>query len=104
MENVQGVWKGFYGNEHEVKEITIKIHLQNKAEIYGYYAESGLKIDGTYKLIGDSAIIISGLLPESLSTEIKMHGNLNRSASFIMGDWDGSNAEKGCFYLRKLLP
>ena len=101
IENVRGVWKGYYGTENEIKEITIRIDLQNKAEIFGSYADHSLKFEGTYKLLGDSAIIISSLLPETKSTEIILSGNLNRTASFISGDWDGSGAERGCFYLQK---
>jgi hypothetical protein len=102
FESVQGVWKGFYGTEFEIKEITIRINLENKAEIFDGGIDASKKINGTYLLLGDSAIIISSLTPNSRSTEIILNGNLNRTASFISGDWDGSHNEKGCFYLQKL--
>lgn len=100
-ENVRGVWKGHYGTENEIKEITIRINQQNKAEIFGSYSDPLLKFEGTYKLLGNSTIIISGLVPETKSSEIILSGNLNRSASFISGDWDGSGSKGGCFYLQK---
>ena len=102
-ENVQGVWKGYYGTENVIKEITINIFLQNKAEIFGGHDDGIIKMKGTYQLLGDSVIIISSLLPESSSPEIILNGNLNRTASFMSGDWDGSGSERGCFYLRKQL-
>ena len=100
-ESIQGIWKGYYGTENEIKEITIRINQQYKAEIFGSYPDASIKMNGTYKLLGNSAIIISSLLPESKSPEIILNGFLNPSANFISGDWDGSGAERGCFYLQK---
>ena len=100
-ENVCGIWKGYYGTENEINAITIKIDPQNKAEIFCNYNDANFKTSGTYKLLGDSAIVISCLLPEKKSSEIILRGNLNRSSSFIDGNWDGEK-EKGCFYLQKL--
>jgi len=102
--NVYGVWKGYFGTENEVYEISMQIDQQNQAEITCYYTGGSIKTKGTYKLLGNHSIIISCLMAQFKSCEIVLYGNLNPSASFIMGDWDGTNAEKGCFYMRKLLP
>ena len=99
-EKVCGTWKGYFGTETEINSITIKISPQNKAEIFCNYEEACLKTNGTYKLIGDSAIVISCILTEKKS-EVILYGNLNRTTSFIDGQWDGDGNESGCFYLQK---
>jgi hypothetical protein len=104
IENVYGVWKGFYGTESEINSITVRINPQNKAEIVCYYTDACITTSGTYKLLGDTAIVISCILTQEKSSEVVLHGNLNRTASFIDGQWDASGKEKGCFYLQKLLP
>lgn len=101
FENVQGVWKGYYGTEYEIKEITIRIKLQNKAEIFDGNTDANNKMNGTYLLPGNSTIIISSSNPNSNSAEIVLNGILNPTSSFISGDWDGHDAERGCFYLQK---
>lgn len=98
-ERVCGTWKGYFGTETEINSITIRINPQNKAEIFCNYNEACLKTNGTYKLIGDSAIVISCILAEKKS-EVILYGNLNRTTNFIDGQWDGDN-EGGCFYLQK---
>lgn len=100
-ENVCGVWKGYFGTETEINSITIRINPQNKAEIFCNYTAACLKTSGTYKLIGDSAIIISCILAEKKSSEVILYGNLNRTTSFIDGQWDSDDNEGGCFYLQK---
>ena len=99
-EKVCGTWKGYFGTETEINSITIKINPQNKAEIFCNYNEACLKTSGTYKLIGDSAIVISCILAEKKS-EVILYGNLNRTTNFIDGQWDGDGNESGCFYLQK---
>ena len=97
-ETVCGVWKGYYGTEREINSITIRINPQNQAEIISNI--SGKKTSATYKLIGDSAIVISST-PAEQSSHIILQGNLNRSSSFIDGQWDREGKESGCFYLQK---
>ncbi len=99
-ETVCGTWRGYYGTETEINSIIIKISPQNKAEIF-YYNGASLKTSGTYKLIGDSAIVISCLPDDKRSPEVILYGNLNRTSSFIDGQWDGKGKEGGCFYLQK---
>lgn len=101
--NVQGIWKGYYGTENVINEITISINLKNKAEIFGSNGDAILKLNGTYQLLGDSAIIISGMIPKSKSDKIILSGLLNPTANFISGDWDASDSQGGCFYLQKQL-
>ena len=100
-EMVCGIWKGYFGTENETNSITIKINPQNKAEIFCNFKEACLSTKGTYKLIGDSAIVISCILTEKNNSEVVLYGNLNRSTSFIDGQWDGEGKEGGCFYLQK---
>lgn len=100
-EAVCGTWKGYYGTENGINAITIKIDPQNKAEIICDHPGTCLKTTGTYKLLGDSAIVISYPLDEKRSAEVILHGNLNRTSSFIDGNWDGEGNEGGCFYLQK---
>ena len=100
-ETVCGIWKGYFGTESEISSITIKINPQNKAEISCNFKDASLKTTGTYKLVGDSAIVISCILTEKKGSEVVLHGNLNRSTSFIDGQWDGEGKEGGCFYLQK---
>ena len=97
-ETVCGVWKGYYGTENEINSIIIKINPQNRAEIISN--TSGKKTSATYKLIGDSAIVISCTLADQTSHVI-LQGNLNRSSSFIDGQWDSEGRQGGCFYLQK---
>lgn len=99
-ETVCGIWKGYYGTETEINSITIKINPQNTAEIICNYNDACLKTKATYKLIGDSAIVISCKLTDQTTSQVILHGNLNRSSSFIDGQWNG-NQEGGCFYLQK---
>ncbi len=99
-ETVCGIWKGYYGTETVINSITIKINPQNQAEVICNYNDACLKVKATYKLIGDSAIVISCKLTEQTSSQVILHGNLNRSSSFIDGQWNG-NQEGGCFYLQK---
>ena len=100
-ETVCGVWKGYYGTEKEINSIIIKINPLYRAEITCKYNNASWKASATYKLIGDSAIVISYKLPGQQSSEIILHGNLNRTSSFIDGSWDGEGNEGGCFYLQK---
>ena len=102
-DKVCGVWKGYFGTESEINSITIRINPQNKADIFCNYNEACLKTSGTYRLIGDSAIVISCILTEKKSSEVILYGNLNRTTSFIDGQWDGDGTEGGCFYLQKQL-
>lgn len=103
-ETVCGTWKGYYGTETQVNSITIKINPLYRAEIFCKYNNSSLKANATYRLIGESAIVISYKLPGQESSEVILHGNLNRSSSFIDGSWDGEGSEGGCFYLQKQFP
>ena len=97
-QKVCGIWRGYYGTETEINSIVVKINPQNKAEIF---CNNGcLKTNGSYKLVGDSAIIISCSLSDQKSPDVILYGNLNRSSSFIDGQWDGDK-EGGCFYLQK---
>ena len=81
--------------------LSIKINPQNKAEIFCNFKEACLSPKGTYKLIGDSAIVISCILTEKKGSEVILYGNLNHSTSFIDGQWDGEGKQGGCFYLQK---
>lgn len=100
-EAVCGTWKGYYGTENVINAITVKINPGNKAEIICDYPGSCFQTCGTYKLLGDSAIVISCPLIEKRSAEVILHGNVNRSSSFIDGNWDSEGNEGGCFYLQK---
>ena len=100
-ETVCGLWKGYYGTQNEINSIIIKINPQNKAEIFCNLNNGCLKTTGTYKLIGDSAIVISCKLTNDKSSEVILQGNLNRTSSFIDGQWDGEGKQGGCFYLQK---
>jgi hypothetical protein len=100
-ETVYGIWKGYFGTENEINSITIKIDPQNKAEIVYKFNDASSKTSGTYKLVGDSAIVISCTFNDKNSSEVILHGNLNRTSSFIDGNWDGEGKEGGCFYLQK---
>ena len=99
--SICGVWKGSYGSEQEIIAITVKIDPQNKIELIRNESGNNNFAKGTYRLVGDSAIIISCSFSEASPTEITMYGNLNRTVSFIDGQWDGKGKEKGCFYLQK---
>ena len=100
-ETVCGIWKGYYGTQNEINSIIVKINPQSKVEIICNFNDACLKTTGTYKLIGDSAIIISCKLSNDKSSEVILQGNLNRTSSFIDGQWDGDGKEGGCFYLQK---
>ena len=100
-ETVCGVWKGYYGTEKEINFITIKINPLNKAEIFCKYNDGSLKTKATYQLLGDSSIVISYKLSDHQSSEVILHGNLNRTSSFIDGKWDAEGNKGGCFYLQK---
>ena len=100
-ETVCGIWKGYYGTQNEINSIIVKINPQNKAEIFCNFNDACLKTTGTYKLIGDSAIVISCKLNGEQSSEVILQGNLNRTSSFIDGQWDGEGNKSGCFYLQK---
>ena len=98
---VYGIWKGYYGTESKINSIVVKINPQNKAEIFCNLNDGCLKTTGTYKLIGDSAIVISCTLNEHTPSKVILQGNLNRTSSFIDGQWDSEGKESGCFYLQK---
>ena len=100
-ETVCGIWKGYYGTESKINSIVVKINPQNKAEIFCNLNDGCLKTTGTYKLIGDSAIVISCTLNEQGPSQVILQGNLNRTSSFIDGQWDSDGKESGCFYLQK---
>ena len=100
-ESVCGIWKGYYGTETEINSIVIKINPLSKAEIFFRPNDAVSKTNATYRLLGDSAIVISYKLPGQQSSEVILHGNLNRTSSFIDGKWDGEGKKGGCFYLQK---
>lgn len=100
--SICGTWKGSYGSENEIIDITVRIDPRDKIELLQNESGGSFSVTGTYRLLGDSAIIIScSSFTETKYLEITMHGNLNRSVSFIDGEWDGSGKEKGCFFLQK---
>jgi hypothetical protein len=101
---VCGIWKGYYGTEKEINPIIIKIDLQNKAEVFYDFYDDNQRSAGSYKLLGDSAIIIYSRLSDQNGTKVILNGNLNRTSSFIDGQWDGEGKEGGCFYLQKQFP
>lgn len=103
-ETVCGTWKGYYGTETQVNTITIRINPLSKAEIFIKQNNVSLKTNATYHLVGDSAIVISYKIPGQETSEVILHGNLNRTSSFIDGNWDGEGKEGGCFYLQKQFP
>ena len=100
-ETICGVWKGYFGTETQVNSITIRINPLSKAEILYKQNDLSFKTTATYELIGHSTIIISYKIPGQQSSEVVLHGNLNRTSSFIDGNWDGEGNEGGCFYLQK---
>lgn len=103
-ETVCGIWKGYYGTEKEINSIVIKINPLSKAEIFFRPGDVASKANATYRLVGDTAIVISYKLPGQESSEVILHGNLNRTSSFIDGKWDGNGKQGGCFYLQKQFP
>ena len=100
-ETVCGTWKGYYGTETEINSIIIKINPLYKAEIVCKEKDASIKVSATYRLIGESSIVISYKLPGQQSSEVILHGNLNRTSSFIDGKWDAEGDQGGCFYLQK---
>lgn len=99
--NICGVWKGYYGTESEINSITIRINPNNKAEISCNYNDACLNTKGTYKLVGDTAIVITCIPADKKSPQVLLYGNVNRSSSFIDGEWDGGGTDGGSFYLQK---
>ena len=100
-ETVCGTWKGYYGTETEINSIIIKIDPLYKAEIFCKQNNVTIKTTASYKLVGESSIVISYKLPDQQSSEVILHGNLNRTSSFIDGKWDAEGNLGGCFYLQK---
>lgn len=99
--SVVGLWQGHYGTVNEIYAITVRIAPGNTAEIICVYDDACITTTGNYTMLGDTSIIITSLLADSKTPEVVLYGNLNRTASFIDGNWDGAGIEKGCFYLRK---
>jgi hypothetical protein len=99
-EQILGTWKGAYGTQHQIIDITVSIYSNNKTiltQTVDGFINSGV---GSYQLQGDTAILINVSLPEKKPLDVQLHGYLNRTVTFISGDWD-SNVSEGSFFLQK---
>jgi hypothetical protein len=93
--NVYGIWQGVYGDSIVIEELVINLKPGNKMEL-----TRKQKIEGTYVIKGDTAIIFSYKNQDGCS-QVLMHGNLNKTMNFVDGVWEVGAEAKGNFYLQK---
>ena len=99
-EQILGTWKGAYGTEQQIIDLTVSIYSNNKViltQTVDGFINTGV---GSYQLQGDTAILLNVSFPEKKPLDVQMYGYLNRTVTFISGDWD-SNVSEGSFFLQK---
>ena len=96
---VYGIWRGAYGVNDEIRNATVMVRTNNIIEFYDGEMKEANKTSGTYKIHGDTAIILTYFKPDNKC--VSMYGNLNKTKNFVDGFWQTNAEVKGSFYLQK---
>lgn len=102
LKTVWGNWKGAYGTTATIADISINFEQGNTLVLFSTNLDEQVKGTGSYKIVGDTTIIITcGFLNNPCET-ITMKGRMNKTKTFVDGEWEMmSSNNKGCFYLQK---
>jgi hypothetical protein len=96
--SVEGVWSGIYESETAVTNFTVRFEDDSKFHCYKGQVTDQNKLEGTYVMQGDTAIIFTYQTPEG--KEIKFQGSLGPKKTYVNGVWEAPDT-KGKFFLRK---
>ena len=83
----------------EVKNAWVVLGSGNNMEFYDGDLKPENKLSGTYKLLGDTAIVFT--YKKFGEQQVIMEGNLNRSKNFVDGSWESNDHLYGSFFLQK---
>ncbi len=97
-ESVDGVWSGIYESENAVTNMVIRFEDESKFHCYKGAVNEDNKLEGTYVLQGDTALIFTYRTPEGKMINFK--GQLGPKKTYVNGVWVGPDS-KGKFFLRK---
>ena len=97
--DVLGIWKGSLGNQTMMVETLIHLKPGNCVE---YREATGSQlITGTFRVLGNTALVLY-IDKKGPQKRMTLHGNLNPSKSFVDGEWQEGQEERGSFYLQKV--
>jgi hypothetical protein len=82
-------------------EAVVKLKPGRVVEFYEGMEKGSDKLVGTYRVLGDTALVLD-VYKKGAQKRMTLHGNLNRSKSFVDGVWQEGNKEEGSFYLQKI--
>ena len=98
---VLGTWKGSLGNETKMVETLIQLKKGNVVAYSETTAAGNHTLTGTFRLLGDTALVVY-IHKKGPQKRMTLHGNLNPSKSFVDGEWQEGQQERGSFYLQKI--
>jgi hypothetical protein len=98
-EALYGTWQGAYGMNDEVKNAWVVLGANNSMEFYDGDLKPENKLSGTYKLLGDTAIVFT--YKKFGKQQVIMEGNLNRSKNFVDGSWESNDHLYGSLFIQK---
>ncbi len=96
---VYGIWRGAYGVNDEIRNAIVMVKTDNIIEFYDGEMKEANKASGSYKILGDTAIIFTYFKPDNKC--VSMYGNLNKTKNFVDGFWQANADVKGSFYFQK---
>ncbi|MGE5108716.1 MAG: hypothetical protein ACM3H8_14325 [Sphingobacteriales bacterium] len=102
LKSVWGNWRGSYGTTVTITDISIYLTPRNTIELSGTNINEQIKGAGSYKIIGDTGIIITCHFLNNNRETITMKGRMNKTKTFVDGEWEMMGSRnKGSFYLQR---
>lgn len=102
LKTVWGNWKGCYGTTSSITDLSINFAPGNTIEFFSNNLNSEGNGTGFYKIIGDTAIVITCSFISNPCESITLKGRMNKTKTFVDGEWEMmDSSSKGCFYLQK---
>jgi hypothetical protein len=97
-DELDGFWLGYYRNEVVKEKVIIKLTNEDKMEYYTGGIDDLKKIEGTYKIYGDS---VSFYYQTPEGEKILMQGHFNYRRNAMDGICRTNDKPSGSFYLEK---
>ena len=97
-DELDGFWMGYYRNEEVKEKVIIKLTNEDKMEYYIGGIDDTKKIEGIYKIYGDS---VSFYYQTPEGEKILMQGHFNYRRNAMDGIFRTNDRPSGSFYLEK---
>ncbi|HEU4472718.1 MAG TPA: hypothetical protein VFR58_16605 [Flavisolibacter sp.] len=96
--DIDGIWMGYYRSNLIKEKVIVKFDASDKMEFYTGGVDERTRLEGTYRLLGDS-VSFTYVTPEG--EEYTMKGQINRRKNFVDGTWRTNEQSTGSFYLER---